>query len=108
MFVNVINNEKASEWFKAFEFKSKTTMPESKHYEIKGKKVLFWEMHHCVHSNKVKEKQGNQVTKRTQSSRAWNINCTASIHICLESWCIKSSYPLEINIKFTYNHVVNH
>ena len=41
VFVNVSNNEKASEWFKAFEFKSKITMPESKHYEIKGKKVLF-------------------------------------------------------------------
>jgi hypothetical protein len=40
-FVNVSNNEKASEWFKALESKSKTTMPESKCYEIKGKKVLF-------------------------------------------------------------------
>ena len=38
-------------------------MPEFKRYEIKGKKVLFREMRHCIHSNKVKEKQGNRHTE---------------------------------------------
>jgi hypothetical protein len=64
-------------------------------------------MRHCIHSNKVKEKQVNQVTKHTQSSRARNVNCTAvSIHICLESWRIELSHPLEVNTKFTHNHVL--
>ena len=39
-FVNVNNKEKAQEWFVAFEFWSKTTMPETRHYSIKGKQVL--------------------------------------------------------------------
>jgi len=69
-FVDVNDNEKASEWFKAFESRSKTTMPETKRYEIKGKHVLFQEMRHCIHSDMVKKKQGNRKIKRAQSSRA--------------------------------------
>ena len=36
-FVDVNNKEKASEWFKAFELRSKTTMLKTKRYDIKGK-----------------------------------------------------------------------
>lgn len=82
-------------------------MPETKRYEIKRKHVLFREMRHCIHSDKVKKKQGNRETKRAQSSRARNIGCSATIHLRLESWCVELSHPLEINIKFTHNHVVN-
>src|SRR5207245_6638450 len=53
-------------------------------------------------------KQAGHEIKRPQSSRARNTNCTATIHLRLENWPIESlSHPLEINIKFTHNHVVN-
>lgn len=55
-FVDVKNKEKAHKWFLLFESKSKMTMPESRHYVIKGKKVLFCEKRHYIHSNLVKEK----------------------------------------------------
>ena len=79
-FVNVNDKEKAQEWFVAFESWSKTTMPETRRYNIKGKQVLFRELRHCIHSNIVKEKQGNWEIKRLQSSRIRNTNCTATIH----------------------------
>ena len=104
-FVDVNNKEKASEWFKAFELRSKTTMPETKRYDIKGKHVIFCEMRHCIHSNTVKKKQGNCTIKRPLSSRLRNTDCTATIHLRLENWRIELSHPLEINIRFTHNHV---
>ncbi|PKC02582.1 hypothetical protein RhiirA5_380859 [Rhizophagus irregularis] len=55
VFVDIDNEEKAREWFMAFESKSKTTMPETKRYEFKGKHILFREMRHCIHSDKVKK-----------------------------------------------------
>ncbi|CAB5326218.1 unnamed protein product [Rhizophagus irregularis] len=33
--------------------------------------------------------------------------CKATIHLQLESWRVKLSHPLEVNIKFTHNHVIN-
>lgn len=106
-FVDINDKEKVREWFKAFEFHSKTTMPQTKSFDIKGKHVLFREKRHCIHSNKVKQKQGNRETKNPQSSRARNTHCNASIHIRLESWRLESSHPLEINIRFTHNHIIN-
>ena len=82
-------------------------MPETKGYDVKGKHVLFREKRHCIHSNAVKKKQGNYETKRPLSSRLRNTNCTATIHLRLERWRIESlSHPLEVNIRFTHNHVV--
>lgn len=70
--------------------------------------MLFRELRHCIHSHRVKKKQGNQIlAKRPQSSRARDINCTASIHLRLERRKLVNSHPLEINIKFTHNHVIN-
>ncbi|CAB4480661.1 unnamed protein product [Rhizophagus irregularis] len=89
IFVDINDKEKACEWFKSFESRSKTMMPETKRYETKGKHVLFREMRHCLHSDKVKKKQGSRETKRPQSSRARNIGCTATIHLRLESWRIE-------------------
>ncbi|CAB4431854.1 unnamed protein product [Rhizophagus irregularis] len=106
-FVDVCDKEKANKWFKDFESRSKTTMPETKRYEIKEKRVLFREKRHCLHSDIVKKKQGNRETKHPQSTRVRNIGCTANIHLRLESWRIELSHPLEINLKFTHNHVVN-
>jgi len=108
VFVNVNDKEKASKRFVAFEAHSKTTMPQSKGYGIKEKHVLFREKRHCIHSNEVKKKQVGYEIKRSQSSRERNTNCTAEIHLQLENWQIESfSHPLEINIKFIHNHVVN-
>ena len=46
-----------------FESRSKMTMLEMKHYEIKRKHVLFWEIRNCVYSDKVKKKQKNHKIK---------------------------------------------
>ncbi|GES83311.1 hypothetical protein GLOIN_2v1883854 [Rhizophagus clarus] len=81
-FVDVCNKEEASGWVAAFESHSKTTMPESKSFKLTG-------------------------NRRLQSSRARDINCTASIHIRLERRKLIHTHPLEINIKFTHNHVIN-
>ncbi|CAB4431922.1 unnamed protein product [Rhizophagus irregularis] len=78
-FVDVCDKEKANKWFKDFESRSKTTMPETKRYEIKEKRVLFREKRHCLHSDIVKKKQGNRETKHPQSTRVRNIGCTANI-----------------------------
>ncbi|PKY33800.1 hypothetical protein RhiirB3_453013 [Rhizophagus irregularis] len=56
-FVNITDKEKAHEWFQAFESHSKTTMPQTKGYGVKGKKVLLREKRHCIHGNDVKKKQ---------------------------------------------------
>ncbi|CAB4487735.1 unnamed protein product [Rhizophagus irregularis] len=79
VFVDIDNEEKAHEWFMAFESKSKTTMPETKR---------------------------SREIKRQQSSQLRNTNCTSTIHLQLERWRIELSHPLEVNIKFTHNHVI--
>jgi len=56
-FVNINTAEQASEWFTEFESHSKSTMSETKGFKITGKRVLFRELCHCIHSNKVKKKQ---------------------------------------------------
>ena len=56
VFVDIDDKEKAQVWFKAFESRSKTTMPETKRYEIKGKCILFRDLRHCIYSNIVKTK----------------------------------------------------
>ncbi|CAG8847989.1 18639_t:CDS:1, partial [Gigaspora margarita] len=97
----------AQEWFKTFESHSKTTMPQTKGYNVKGSRVLFREKRHCAHSNEVKKKQGNREIKNPQSLRARNVNCSASIHLRLERWRLELDHPLEINIKFIHNHIID-
>ena len=106
-FVDVNDKEKACEWFKAFESHSKTTMPQTKGFDIKGKHVLFREKRHCIHSNEVKKKQGSRETKNPQSIRVRNIHCNANIHLRLEKWRLEFSHPLEINVRFTHKHIIN-
>ncbi len=55
IFVNVATVKDIQTWFSAFEEHSKTTMPQTKGCEIKGKKVIFRESRHCIHSNRVKK-----------------------------------------------------
>ena len=69
-FVDVHNEEAASEWVTTFQSHSKTTMPQTRGYKIKGNRVIFREMRHCIHSYEVKKKQGKKETKRPHSSRA--------------------------------------
>ena len=107
-FVDIDDKEKACEWFKSFEFTSKTTMAQTRGYKIKGEKVLFREQRHCIHSREVKKKQGkNIVTKRPHSPRARDTCYTAAIHLRLESRRLFLTHPLEINLKYTHNHVIN-
>ncbi|GES89782.1 hypothetical protein GLOIN_2v1883854 [Rhizophagus clarus] len=63
IFVDVDNQEGACEWFKEYESKSKTTMPQTRGYDIKGDRVLFREQRHCIHSHEVKKKQGKNAVK---------------------------------------------
>jgi hypothetical protein len=106
-FVDINSEEEASRWFAAFESYSKTTMPETRGFEIKKNRVLFRELRHCIHSNQVKKKQGDRVTKHLQSSRARNIHCPATIHLRLERRNLPNSHPFEVNLNFTHSHVIH-
>src|ERR1043165_3223497 len=82
-------------------------MPETKDFKITGNWVIFRESRHCIHSHQIKKKQGkNHITKRLQSSRAHDIDCTASVHLRLEWRNLVYSHLLEINLKFTHNHII--
>ena len=82
-------------------------MAQTRGFNIKGNQVLFREILHCIHSNNVKKKQGGREIKRPQSSRARNIGCNATIHLRLERRRLPYSHPLEVELKFTHNHIVN-
>jgi len=105
-FANVATAESAQVWFSTFEEHSKTTMPQTKGYEIKGKRVILRESRHCIHSAKVRCKQGNLNLKR-QTIRNRNIDCSAIMHLRLERRNLSFSHPLEIKLQFTHNHVIN-
>ena len=108
VFVDVDSKEAASEWIVKFQCHSKTTMPQTRGYDIKENRVLFWEKRHCLHSNEVKKKQGkNVITKRPQSLWARDIGCTAFIHLRLVHNRLPLTHPLEVNITYTHNHVIN-
>src|SRR5438034_2783137 len=81
-------------------------MPQTRGFVITGNRVLFREMRHCIHSSEVKKKQGNRGTKHPQSARARNIGCTATIHLRLERTRLPNTHPLEVELKFTHNHVI--
>ena len=49
-FVNVATAKGAEIWFSAFEEHSKMILPQTKGYEIKGKRVIFRQLWHCIHS----------------------------------------------------------
>jgi len=69
-FVNVDNEDGVREWFIAFQSWSKTTMTETRGYNITGNQVIFCEQRHCIHSHEVKKKQGkNKEVQRSNSSR---------------------------------------
>lgn len=69
MFVDVDSEEEAHKWFTEFQSWSKTTMTETKGFEIKGNRVIFRELRHCIHSSQVKKKQGHRIIKRPRSSQ---------------------------------------
>ena len=82
--VNVTTAESAQAWFSAFEEHSKITMPQTKGYKVKGKRVIFREARHCIHSKKVRKKQGDPKIKRTQTAHIRNTDCPVTIHLRLE------------------------
>ncbi|CAB4444906.1 unnamed protein product [Rhizophagus irregularis] len=88
-------------------FTNMTTIAQTRGYKIKGNRVIFREIYHCIHSHDVKKKQGKVEVKRSQSSRARDTSCTATIHIRLERKRLPFTHPLEINLKYTHNHVTN-
>jgi len=48
---------------------------------VKGKQVIFQEAQHCIHSKKVRNKQGNPEIKQTQTSYIRNTDCLAMMHL---------------------------
>lgn len=82
-------------------------MPQTRCYQIQGKKVIFRQLRHCIHSDIVRQKQGNPSLKIPNSLCIRNTDCNATIHLRLERWRLQTNYPLEINIKFIHNHVIN-
>ena len=61
-------------------------MPQTRAYKIG---FFFEKKQHCIHTHKVKKKQGNVYNK------------TSTIIL------LPLSHPLEVNMVFTYNHVIN-
>lgn len=107
LFTNINNIHNTRQWFSEFEELSKTTMAETKRFQIKGTKVIFRELRHCIHSEQVKKKQGNPTLKNPHSLRSRNTECMATLHLRLERWRLQTTHPLEINIKFIHNHVIH-
>ncbi|CAG8853288.1 43926_t:CDS:2, partial [Gigaspora margarita] len=107
LFVNIGSIEGAQQWLVNFEEVSKTTMPQTRCYQIQGKKVIFRQLRHCIHSDIVRQKQGNPSLKISNSLHIRNTDCNATIHLRLERWHLQTNYSLEINIKFIHNHVIN-
>ncbi|CAG8847328.1 34602_t:CDS:1, partial [Racocetra persica] len=107
LLVNVNSVEGAQKWFVDFEEISKTTMPQTKGYQLKEQKVFFRQLRHCIHSNIVRQKQGNPVLKNPNSLQVRNTECKATIHLRIEQRNLQTNYLLEVNIKYTHNHVVH-
>ncbi|CAG8850050.1 34977_t:CDS:2, partial [Gigaspora margarita] len=107
LFVNVSTVEDIKTWFSTFERHSKTTMPQTKGYGVKGKHVIFRESRHCVHSQIVRKKQGDVRRKYPESARNRNTGCLATMCLRLERQRLTNSHPLEVNISFKHNHVIN-
>ncbi|RIB15654.1 hypothetical protein C2G38_2191885 [Gigaspora rosea] len=72
VFINILTVEGIKEWFAAFEEHSKTTMPQTKGYGVKGKRVIFRESRHCIHSQIVRKKQDDPERKNPESARNRN------------------------------------
>ncbi|GES80853.1 hypothetical protein GLOIN_2v1883854 [Rhizophagus clarus] len=68
---------------------------------IKGKKVIFKEERHCIHSATVKVKQGSRVSKQENSNHSHNINCQAKMLMRIE----KRKLLLYVNLENTHNHI---
>ena len=107
VYVNADSIEEAQRWFTEFQSTSKTTMAQTRGFNVKGNRVIFRELRHCIHSNIVKKKQGNREVRNPQSSRARNIYCDATIHIRLERNRLPDSHPLEILTKRYELHWIN-
>ncbi|CAG8501151.1 4015_t:CDS:2, partial [Scutellospora calospora] len=58
-------------------------------------------------SNKVKQKNKNREVKNPNSLQNRDTNCTAILDFKLEKSNLKTSHPLEINLRFTHNYLPN-
>ncbi|CAG8727706.1 16494_t:CDS:2, partial [Gigaspora margarita] len=72
LFVNIGSIEGAQQWLVDFEEVSKTMMPQTRCYQIQGKKVIFRQLRHCIHSDIVRQKQENPSLKIPNSLRIRN------------------------------------
>ena len=86
------------EWFAAFQSWLKTTMPQTRGFNIKRTRVLFKEIYHCIYSNSVKKSKVLVKMKRPDFARIRNIDCNATIHFRLKQQRLLDSHPLEIKL----------
>jgi len=102
LFTNIDTKDGALKWLEEFQQKSKTTMRLTRTYPVKGNKVIFREMRHCIHSHLVRQKNKNRDIKNPYSLRNRNTKCNATLNLRL-----KNNNLLEINLRFTHNHLPN-
>jgi hypothetical protein len=105
--INIKTKDEALIWFERFQEKSKTTMRISRGQTLTGKKVIFKEERHCMHSEIVKEKQGSRVIKRENSHHSRNISCKAKMLMRIERRNLEQDYPMYVHIEYIHNHIPN-
>lgn len=106
-YVNINTKESALKWLDEFQEISKTTMRLTRTYITKGQRVVFRELRHCIHSDIVKQKNSSRDIKNPNSQRNRDINCSATINFRLRKSYLIYTHPLEINLRFTHNHLPN-
>ena len=106
LLINIQTKENALIWFENFQEKSKTTMHITRGQVITGKKVIFKEERHCMHSGIIKKKQGSKHTNSTENSQhSRNIDCKAKMLMRIEKRNLEQEYPMYIHIEYTHNHI---
>ena len=69
LLANIKTKKDALKWIDEFQEKLKTTMRLTRTYPVKGTKVIFREMRHCIHNDLVKQKNSKRETKNPHSLR---------------------------------------
>ncbi|CAB4431809.1 unnamed protein product [Rhizophagus irregularis] len=101
LLINIQTKDDALIWFEKFQEKSKTTMRITRGQTITGKKIVFKEERHCIHSKTVKTKQGSRTSKQENSLRTRNINCQSKMLMRIE----KRKLIMHVHIEYIHNHI---
>jgi hypothetical protein len=108
LLINIQTKEDALIWFEKFQNKSKTTMRITRGQVLTGKKLIFKEERHCIHSEIVKKKQGSRISKRANNAENYhfrNIDCKAKMLMRIEKRNLEQEYSMYVHIEYTHNHI---